>query len=91
MLLKQNIVSRSTKLRWKRLGTSIVALNFHPKFRPRRQNITNEYVENGMFYFASRQLLEKGYFQSRRYVSNKKYTCIVIHTIMLAILNQRLK
>ncbi|KAK9681209.1 Cytidylyltransferase [Popillia japonica] len=59
-------VTRSTKLRWKKVGRNIVALNFHPKFRPRRQNITNEYTENGMFYFATRRLLRKGYFQSRR-------------------------
>ncbi|GJQ72442.1 hypothetical protein Trydic_g3518 [Trypoxylus dichotomus] len=59
-------VTRSTKLRWKKIGDNIIALNFNPKFRPRRQNITDEYVENGMFYFANRKLLKKGYFQSRR-------------------------
>lgn len=41
-------------------------LNFNAENRPRRQDFTEEFHENGMFYFCSRLLIEKGRFQSER-------------------------
>jgi hypothetical protein len=34
-----------------------------PTSYPRRQDFAGEIVENGMFYFARRPLLDKGLFQ----------------------------
>ena len=58
-------VARTKKFRWKETpkGSSTQALNFDPSDRPRRQDWQGELVENGMFYFARRHLLEKGIFQ----------------------------
>ena len=60
-------VTRSKKFRWKEVkedsSTSTSALNFDPTNRTRRQDWPGELVENGMFYFARRHLIEKGLFQ----------------------------
>ncbi|XP_062534855.1 N-acylneuraminate cytidylyltransferase-like [Armigeres subalbatus] len=58
-------VTRSFKLRWKiGIDGKVVALNFDPGRRPRRQDWNGELVETGMFYFAKRKLTLEGYFQN---------------------------
>lgn len=59
---------RSYKLRWQWQNphNRMAALNFNPKHRPRRQDWNGELVEAGMFYMATRQLLEGGAFQNDR-------------------------
>lgn len=51
-------VTRSHKLRWK-LGSDgqLQPSNFDVSKRPRRQDWDGEYVENGMFYFAYKNLI----------------------------------
>lgn len=50
-------------------STSILKpLNFDPEARPRKQDWSGELVENGMFYFSKRKLIENGSFQNERYV-----------------------
>lgn len=56
-------VSRSYKLRWALSDNRLLALNFDPANRPRRQDWSGEFVENGMFYIASKELLTEGKFQ----------------------------
>jgi len=41
-------------------------INFTAVSRPRRQDFKGEIVENGMFYFARRELLVQGLFQGGR-------------------------
>merc|ERR1719373_119816 len=59
-------VTRSKKLRWSEMeckeGTTS-PVNFDPRNRPRRQDYKGDIVENGMFYFSRRDLLESGLFQ----------------------------
>ena len=53
-------VCRSKRFRWSeksKSNSSTSALNFDPSARPRRQEWTGDLVENGMFYFAKRDLL----------------------------------
>ncbi|XP_046808381.1 N-acylneuraminate cytidylyltransferase A, partial [Lucilia cuprina] len=58
---------RSHKLRWKQLGTNlIIPLNFNPFHRPRRQDWDGELDETGMFYFATKQLVNKNSLQNNR-------------------------
>jgi N-acylneuraminate cytidylyltransferase len=61
-------VTRQKKFRWREVNSdrSTQALNFDPARRPRRQDWKGDLVENGMFYFARRHLLEKGVFQGGR-------------------------
>lgn len=61
-----NICIRSFKLRWKEEGNKITSENFNPESRPRRQNWNGELIENGMFYLASRKLIEKNLLQDDR-------------------------
>ncbi|XP_021938696.1 N-acylneuraminate cytidylyltransferase A [Zootermopsis nevadensis] len=57
-------VTQQYKLRWKRLPDGgIEPLNFNPKRRPRRQDWDGELVENGMFYFATKNLINYGLLQ----------------------------
>lgn len=56
-------ISRSYKLRWALSDNRLLALNFDPANRPRRQDWSGEFVENGMFYIASKELLTEGKFQ----------------------------
>ncbi|KAK5641260.1 hypothetical protein RI129_009807 [Pyrocoelia pectoralis] len=56
-------VSRSNNLRWKKVDNELVPLNFDLKNRPRRQDF-QEFIENGMFYFSTRKLIENGYLQN---------------------------
>ena len=59
-------VTRIKKLHWTEVehnDQSTKPLNFDPSDRPRRQDWKGDLVENGMFYFARRHLLEKGLFQ----------------------------
>lgn len=56
-------VTRSHKLRWAQSAGRLLALNFDPANRPRRQDWSGELVENGMFYMASKELLIEGKFQ----------------------------
>lgn len=62
--------TRDKKLRWSEIGPSegmvTQPLNFSPSHRPRRQDFKGEIVENGMFYFSRRELLESGRFQGGR-------------------------
>jgi len=58
--------TRDKKLRWTEMSQendSTHAINFDPSNRPRRQNFKGEIVENGMFYFSRRELVEQGVFQ----------------------------
>lgn len=57
-------------MQWKVESEKLVAVNFDPFSRPRRQDRDDHYVENGMFYFANRKLIERGSFQSNKYVIN---------------------
>lgn len=59
-------VTRTKQFRWKESSQSnptTQALNFDPANRTRRQDWPGELVENGMFYFTRRHLIEKGLFQ----------------------------
>lgn len=63
-------VTREKKFRWAEVSPeerdreSTTPLNFNPACRPRRQDWKGDLVENGMFYFAKRHLLESsGVFQ----------------------------
>ncbi|XP_074030598.1 N-acylneuraminate cytidylyltransferase-like [Leptinotarsa decemlineata] len=58
--------TRSYKLRWQKLGDRLIPLNFDLKKRPRRQDFDGELVENGMFYFFSRRLIQQGVLQSNK-------------------------
>jgi len=58
--------TRDKKLRWSEMkdgNSSTLPVNFDPSNRPRRQDFKGEVVENGMFYFCRRELVEKGLFQ----------------------------
>ncbi|ENN77694.1 hypothetical protein YQE_05767, partial [Dendroctonus ponderosae] len=57
-------VTRSFELLWRRANGTLCPLNFDLKNRPRRQDLPEQFVENGMFYFASRKMIENGQFQS---------------------------
>lgn len=60
-------VTREYKLRWKELpGGGVEPLNFNPKRRPRRQDWKGELLENGMFYFATKNLISYGLLQGGR-------------------------
>lgn len=63
-------VTREKKLRWTEAnlekGESAKPINFSPRNRPRRQDWKGELVENGMFYFARRWLVEEGLLQGGR-------------------------
>lgn len=56
-------VVRRHQFRWKEVkaetGEFTAALNLDPSNRPRRQDWNGELCENGSFYFANRELLEK--------------------------------
>ncbi|XKL61070.1 hypothetical protein PGB90_008127 [Kerria lacca] len=55
---------RNFKLLWRRhLDKTYTPLNFNIKLRPRRQNISNEFAENGMFYWFRTKLLSSGILQ----------------------------
>ncbi|KAF5302527.1 hypothetical protein FQR65_LT00899 [Abscondita terminalis] len=58
-------VTRCSKLRWSRIDGELWP-HFDVRKRPRRQSLNEEYVENGMFYFSFRKLIEEGYFQNNR-------------------------
>ena len=62
-------VTRSKKFRWKEVKEGSLCttspLNFNPARRPRRQDWPGEVIENGMFYFARRHIVEKtGHYQA---------------------------
>jgi len=60
-------VTRCKKLRWTEMTSGgTTPINFSASARPRRQDFPGEVVENGMFYFTRRPLLEKGLFQGGR-------------------------
>ena len=53
-------VCRSKRFCWSeksKKSNSTAPLNFDPSARPRRQDWSGDLVENGMFYFAKRDLL----------------------------------
>ncbi|KPP65089.1 N-acylneuraminate cytidylyltransferase-like [Scleropages formosus] len=60
-------VVRRHHFRWEEVkggeGTSTKPLNLDPARRPRRQDWPGELCENGSFYFATRELVEKGLLQ----------------------------
>eukprot|EP00088_Acartia_fossae_P035328 TRINITY_DN36393_c0_g1_i4.p1 TRINITY_DN36393_c0_g1~~TRINITY_DN36393_c0_g1_i4.p1 ORF type:complete len:231 (+),score=8.68 TRINITY_DN36393_c0_g1_i4:86-778(+) len=62
--------SRDKKFRWKVCnmdeGKSTEPINLAANNRLRRQDREGEIVENGMFYFTRRKLLEEGVFQGGR-------------------------
>ncbi|XP_059613060.1 N-acylneuraminate cytidylyltransferase [Phlebotomus argentipes] len=57
-------VTKSHKLRWKFSNSQLLPINFDPTKRPRRQDWDGELLETGMFYFATRNLLDRGVFQT---------------------------
>ncbi|TMW46871.1 hypothetical protein DOY81_008048, partial [Sarcophaga bullata] len=60
-------VTRSHKLRWKRIDDdTILPLNFNVLHRPRRQDWEGELIETGMFYFSNRELIGQNVFQNYR-------------------------
>jgi len=62
-------ITRDKKLRWSEMSESsgcCTPSNFDPRNRPRRQDFKGEIVENGMFYFSRRNLIEDGVFQGGR-------------------------
>ncbi|CAH1100456.1 unnamed protein product [Psylliodes chrysocephalus] len=59
-------VTRSHQLLWTELDNKLIPVNFNPNKRPRRQDWDGDLVENGMFYFATRQLIEKGLLQTTK-------------------------
>lgn len=63
-------VKTSHEFRWKRDDNGdIVPINLNPLKRARRQDWNGELVENGMFYFATRELIMQFHtFQSKRYI-----------------------
>ena len=65
-VFEKNDFSRNKKLRWSEMqskeGTTS-PVNFDPRNRPRRQDYKGDVVENGMFYFSRRELIEDGLFQ----------------------------
>ena len=63
-------VRRSHEFRWNRDEDSgpVVPLNLNPFQRPRRQDWSGEFVENGMFYMADSRLIAEGTFQSNKWV-----------------------
>jgi N-acylneuraminate cytidylyltransferase len=48
------------------IGGGVEPLNFNPKRRPRRQDWKGELLENGMFYFATKNLISYGLLQGGR-------------------------
>lgn len=60
-------VTRQKKLRWSEVqlgaGQFTTPLNFDPAHRPRRQDWAGELIENGMFYWTNRDLVQKGLLQ----------------------------
>eukprot|EP00096_Caligus_rogercresseyi_P000595 TRINITY_DN11057_c0_g1_i1.p1 TRINITY_DN11057_c0_g1~~TRINITY_DN11057_c0_g1_i1.p1 ORF type:complete len:233 (+),score=84.27 TRINITY_DN11057_c0_g1_i1:72-770(+) len=58
--------SRDKKFRWMDNKDYIYPLNFDLGHRRRRQDMVGEIAENGMFYFTTREVLEKGYMQGGR-------------------------
>jgi len=62
--------TRDKKFRWSAVdvdhGESTKPLNFDTYNRQRRQDRQGEIVENGMFYFTRREILEQGVFQGGR-------------------------
>ncbi|KAJ8366329.1 hypothetical protein AAFF_G00361310 [Aldrovandia affinis] len=60
-------VVRRHNFRWLEVkkggGACTEPLNLNPAKRPRRQDWAGELIENGSFYFATRQLIEKGLLQ----------------------------
>lgn len=65
--------NRSRKLRWMMSHNKLIALNFNPYNRPRRQDMNTEFIENGMFYVSQRNLIQKGVFQNNKYVTLKLF------------------
>jgi len=61
---------RDKKFRWKvvdvEAGGCTQPINLTSNHRKRRQDMQGEIVENGMFYFTKRDLLEQGVFQGGR-------------------------
>lgn len=67
-------VTRQWKFRWSSVSENEMKTgrwakpeNFDPSNRPRRQDWKGELVENGMFYFARRQIVLDGLLQGKRY------------------------
>ncbi|XP_071813610.1 N-acylneuraminate cytidylyltransferase-like isoform X1 [Apostichopus japonicus] len=58
-------VTRRHGFRWQEVhgGGKTAPLNLDPKNRPRRQDWDGELIENGSFYFATRELILDGLFQ----------------------------
>ncbi len=54
-------VTHEHRFRWRKLGEEVEPENYKPEARPRRQDWTGEFMENGAFYITSRaQLLLSG-------------------------------
>ncbi|XP_075066889.1 N-acylneuraminate cytidylyltransferase [Mixophyes fleayi] len=59
-------VVRHHLFRWREVkatGETTLAENFNPARRPRRQDWSGELYENGSFYFATKELITRGYLQ----------------------------
>ncbi|XP_053318970.1 N-acylneuraminate cytidylyltransferase [Spea bombifrons] len=62
-------VVRHHLFRWRdvsKTGGVTAAENFNPACRPRRQDWSGELYENGSFYFATKDLITRGYLQGGR-------------------------
>ncbi|XP_065214150.1 N-acylneuraminate cytidylyltransferase [Planococcus citri] len=61
-------VTPTYKLRWKRssTGDNWEAVNFDVRRRPRRQDMQEEFIENGMFYWVRTSLLRVNLIQGGR-------------------------
>ena len=66
MLIICGSLSAITLVKVRSPGESTEPLNFQAESRPRRQDWAGEIVENGMFYFATRQLVLSGLLQGGR-------------------------
>ncbi|XP_078530206.1 N-acylneuraminate cytidylyltransferase [Lissotriton helveticus] len=59
-------VVRRHQFRWEELSDKVTVtrpLNFNPAKRPRRQDWPGELCENGSFYFATTDLIKRGFIQ----------------------------
>ncbi|XP_042596010.1 N-acylneuraminate cytidylyltransferase A-like [Cyprinus carpio] len=88
-------VVRRHRFRWqevKKDGQCTKALNLNPFHRPRRQDWAGELCENGSFYFATKELIQKGLLQGGKmkyYEMDPKYSVDIDVDIDWPIAEQR--
>ncbi|KAM9311395.1 LOW QUALITY PROTEIN: N-acylneuraminate cytidylyltransferase [Gastrophryne carolinensis] len=90
-------VVRHHLFRWKEVkgaGDLTSAENFNPARRPRRQDWSGELYENGSFYFATKELISKGFIQGGKvayYEMKPEYSVDIDVDIDWPIAEQRVK